>query len=138
MLLEPKTERSRRSIVIPEVVVAALRAHRTRQRMERLVSGSRWVDSDHVFATTIGTPIEAAAVTRSFRCSLARAGLPHSRFHDLRHAAATFLLAQGFTLEDVKNLLGHSSIVVTSNTYGHVLEQRQHDVARGMDAVLGG
>jgi len=138
VLLEPKTERSRRSIVIPEVVVAALRAHRTRQRMERLVAGSRWVDSDHVFATTIGTPIEAAAVTRSFQCSLARAGLPHSRFHDLRHAAATFLLAQGFTLEDVKNLLGHSSKVVTSNTYGHVLEQRQHDVARGMDAVLGG
>ncbi len=49
-----------------------------------------------------------------------------------------FLLAQGFTLEDVKNLLGHSSIVLTSNTYGHVLEQRQHLVAQGMDAVLGG
>ena len=138
VLLEPKTERSRRSIVIPEVVVAALRAHRTRQRMERLVAGSRWRDSGHVFATTIGTPIEAAAVTRAFRKALARAGLPHSRFHDLRHAAATFLLAQGFTLEDVKNLLGHSSIVLTSNTYGHVLEQRQHQVARGMDAVLGG
>ena len=49
-----------------------------------------------------------------------------------------FLLAQGFTLEDGKNLLGHSSIVLTSNTYGHVLEQRQHLVAQGMDAVLGG
>jgi integrase len=61
-----------------------------------------------------------------------------SRFHDLRHAAATFALSQGFTLEDVKNLLGHSSIVLTSNTYGHVLEQRQLAVARGMDAVLGG
>jgi hypothetical protein len=57
---------------------------------------------------------------------------------DLRHAAATFLLAQGFTLEDVKNLLGHSSIVLTSNTYGHVLEQRQEQVASGMDAVLSG
>lgn len=51
---------------------------------------------------------------------------------------ATFLLAQGFTLEDVKNLLGHSSIVLTPNTYGHVLEQRQRRVALGMDAVLGG
>jgi integrase len=40
--------------------------------------------------------------------------------------------------EDVKNLLGHSSIVLTSNTYGHVLEQRQREVAMGMDAVLGG
>jgi integrase len=46
--------------------------------------------------------------------------------------------AQGFTLEDVKNLLGHSSIVLTSNTYGHVLEQRQREVAMAMDAVLGG
>ncbi len=46
--------------------------------------------------------------------------------------------AQGFTLEDVKNLLGHSSIVLTSNTYGHVLEKRQQQVARGMDAALRG
>ncbi len=45
---------------------------------------------------------------------------------------------KGFTLEDVKNLLGHSSIVLTSNTYGHVLEQRQEQVARGMDVVLNG
>jgi integrase len=136
-LLEPKTERSRRSIVLPEVVGSALRGHRTRQKMERLVAGSRWVDSGHVFTTTIGTPIEAAAVTRAFKRALALAGLPHSRFHDLRHAAATFLLAQGFTLEDVKNLLGHSSIVLTSNTYGHVLKERQRQVAMGMDAVLG-
>jgi len=57
---------------------------------------------------------------------------------DLRHAAATFLLAQGMTLEDVKNQLGHSSIVLTSNTYGHVLERRQREVAAAMDAVLGG
>ena len=55
---------------------------------------------------------------------------------DAPRSAATSLLAQGFTLEDVKNLLGHSSIVLTSNTYGHLLEQRQ--VATGVDAVLGG
>lgn len=136
-LLEPKTERSRRTVSVPEVVVTALRAHRTRQLMERLVAGSRWADSGHVFTTTIGTPIEPAAVTRAFHAVLERAGLPRSRFHDLRHAAATFLLAQGFTLEDVKRLLGHSSIVLTSNTYGHVLEQRQREVARGIDRVLG-
>jgi integrase len=138
VLLEPKTERSRRSIVLPEVVVTALRGHHTRQKMDRLVAGTSWVDTGHVFATTRGTPLNAATVTRSFQRALDRAGLPHSRFHDLRHAAATFLLAQGFTLEDVKNLLGHSSIVLTSNTYGHVLEQRQRQVAMGMDAVLGG
>ena len=73
----------------------------------------------------IGTPLEAAVVTRAFQRALAGAGLLRSRFHDLRHAAATFALAQGFGLQDVKDLLGHSSIVLTSNTYGHVLEQRQ-------------
>ncbi len=136
-LLEPKTERSRRTVILPDVVIVSLRAHRTRQRMERLVAGSRWTESGHVFTTIVGTPIEAAAVTRAFHAALRRAGLPRSRFHDLRHAAATFLLGYGFTLEDVKNLLGHSSIVLTSNTYGHVLEQRQEQVARGMDVVLG-
>ena len=50
---------------------------------------------------------------------------------------ATFALSQGFTLEDVKDLQGHPSIVLTSNTCGHVLEARQREVARGMDAVLG-
>jgi hypothetical protein len=40
-------------------------------------------------------------------------------------------LAQGFGLQDVKDLLGHSSIVLTSNTYGHVLEARQREVAGG-------
>jgi integrase len=137
VLLEPKTDRSRRIVVLPTVVLAALRGHRTRQLMDRLVAGSRWIDSGHVFATTIGTPIEAAAVTRSFHRALAAADLPSIRFHDLRHASATFLLARGFTLEDVKNLLGHSSIVLTSNTYGHVLQERQQEVAAGLDAALG-
>jgi integrase len=124
--------------MLPEVVVTALSTHRTRQTMERLVAGPRWVDSGHVFTTSIGTPIEAGAVSRAFHAALDQAGLPPSRFHDLRHSAATFALAQGFTLEDVKQLLGHSSIVLTSNTYGHVLEERQRKVPTGMDAVLGG
>jgi integrase len=67
--------------------------------------------------------VVAARETRAFRAALERAGLPRSRFHDLRHAAATFLLAQGVTLKDVKQLLGHSSITLTSNTHGHVQEQ---------------
>ena len=64
-----------------------------------------------MFATAIGTPIEAAVVTGAFQRALDRAGLRRVRFHDTRHSAATFPLAQGFTLEDVKHLLGHSSIV---------------------------
>ncbi|MCY7420022.1 MAG: tyrosine-type recombinase/integrase [Chloroflexi bacterium] len=85
----------------------------------------------------LGKPHLAATITRCFHDALDRATLPRVRFHDLRHSAASCLLAQGVTLEDVKNLLGHSTIVLTSNTYGHVLEQRKREVARGMDVVLG-
>jgi integrase len=136
-LQEPKTERSRRSIVLPAVVVTALREHRTQQLQDRLLAGAQWMNSGHVFATMLGKPHHAATITRAFQDALDRAGLPDVRFHDLRHSAATFLLAQGMTLEDVKNQLGHSTIVLTSNTYGHVLDQRQRQVARAMDAVLG-
>ena len=63
---------------------------------------------------------------------------PPRKLRVLRSILSRLVVAEGFTLEDVKNLLGHSSIALTSNTYGHVLEQRQSQVASGMDAVLGG
>ena len=72
-LLEPKTDRSRRLVVLPAVVVEALRAHRTRQKMDRLVAGSRWTDSGHVFATMLGRPHHAATITRAFQDALDRA-----------------------------------------------------------------
>ena len=109
VLLEPNTERARRTLDLPDVVVSALQSHRTRQKMERLVAGPRWVASGHVFTTIRGTPLDAATVTRALQRALTNAGLPHRRFRDLRHSAATFPLAQGFTREDVKDLLGHSS-----------------------------
>lgn len=61
----------------------------------------------------------------------------HIRVHDLRQTAAS-LLAQGFTLEDVKRYLGHSSIVQTSNTYGHLVAGRSAEVAAGMDRAVSG
>jgi hypothetical protein len=66
---------------------------------------------------------------------LTRARLPDCRFHDIRHAAAGHVLAQGMTLEDVQQLLGQSWVTLTSITYGHVPEQRQRQVARAMDTV---
>lgn len=62
----------------PDVVVAALRSHPTRQRMERLVAGSRWVDSGYVFTTLLGKPMHGATVTRAFQTALERAGLSAS------------------------------------------------------------
>jgi len=86
--------------------------------------------------TGLASRIRAPLPASRARCI--DASMPRCRFHDLRHSSATFLIAQGMTLEDVKNQLGHSSITLTSTTYGHVLERRQREVAPALDAVLGG
>jgi integrase len=97
VLVEPKSATSRRVTALPMVVRDALRAHRIRQRTERLFAGSRWHDDARglVFTTTVGTPMDGIAVTRRFQAVLRDAGLPRQRFHDLRHACASLLLAQG-------------------------------------------
>lgn len=135
-LVEPKTRRSRRTIPLPEVAVAALRAHRNRQREERIWAGSRWHDRGLVFTTPIGTPLDGGNVTKGFQRLLGPAGLPHQRFHDLRHAAATLMLVQGVAPRVVMETLGHSQISLTLDTYSHVVGSLQRDAADLMDAVL--
>ena len=67
---------------------------------------------------------------------LRRAGLPHTRFHDLRHACATLLLLQGVELKVVQEILGHASISTTGNIYAHVLQSLKRGAADSMDVVL--
>ncbi len=137
-LVETKTVRSRRTLVVPPVVVSALRTHRVRQNLERLAAGERWVDNDLVFATTTGTLSDGPNVTHRFRRLLKKAGLPPMRFHDLRHACASLLLVQGVHPRVVMETLGHSQISLTMNTYSHVLPALQHEAAEKMEAALSG
>src|SRR5262249_51095981 len=71
-----KTARSRRTLAMPPSIVGALREHRRRQVQDRLLAGSRWRETGYVFTTSIGTPLEARNVVRSFKATLVRAGLP--------------------------------------------------------------
>lgn len=139
VLVEPKSATSRRVVALPTVAVDALRVHRLRQRTERLLAGSRWHDDprDLVFRTTVGTPMDGIAVTRRFQAVLRAAGLPRQRFHDLRHACASLLLAQGVAPRVVMETLGHSQIGLTLNTYSHVIPALGRAAADQMDAVLG-
>ena len=133
---EPKTTRSRRTITIPESVVVSLRAHRERQREERLAAGAKWHDSGLVFTTALGTPLDGRNVNRLFKAILRDAGLPAIRYHDLRHTAATLLLAQGVDPRTIMETLGHSQISLTLNTYAHVVPTLQREAAAKMDAIL--
>jgi integrase len=134
--LELKTKKSRRDIAMPRVAVDALRAHTERQAFERRAAVEIWQEHDMVFASTIGTPLEPRNVNRHFASVLKRAGLPHLRFHDLRHACATLLLLQGVELKVVQEILGHASISTTGNIYAHVLQSLKHCAAASMDAAL--
>jgi integrase len=138
VLVEPKSATSRRVIALPALVRDALRRHRVRQRTERLLAGSRWYDDPRnlVFTTTVGTPMDGIAVTRRFRAILRAAGLPRQRFHDLRHACASLLLAQGVAPRVVMETLGHSQISLTMNTCSHVIPALGRAAADEMDAVL--
>ena len=68
---------------------------------------------------------------------LKRAGLPHIRFHDLRHTAATLLLVQGIHPKIVSEMLGHSTVSMTLDTYSHVLPDMQRDATEAFDRLFG-
>ena len=138
-----KTEKSRRTLALPTVCVEALRAHRTKQLEERLKAGAAWVETGLVFTTYapqrgrhVGTPLDPANVRRTLRTLLAAAQLPPVRFHDLRHSAASLLIAEGVALVEVSLLLGHSELRVTADLYTHLQKQTAAQAARRMDAVL--
>lgn len=135
-LAEPKTERARRTLRLSAETAPGLREHRRRQLQDRLAAGRRWIDGDFVFATGNGTPLDSRNVTKAFQRNLANAGLPHQRFHDLRHACATLLLEDGEDLGVVSRILGHSQIATTADVYAHLTPAMLERSAARMDSIL--
>lgn len=134
--VEPKSERSRRAVNIPQFAVSALKRHAIRQKKERLLAGGRWRESGLVFTSTIGTPLDERNVRREFRAILKAAKLPPMRIHDLRHTCASLLLAQGVHARVVMEVLGHSQISLTMDTYSHVSPALHGEAAQKMDSLL--
>ena len=135
-LVEPKTSRSRRALVMPAAIASSLRAHRTTQLAERPNAVDKWAEWDLVFTRPDGGPLDGTVVTHQFHRLLDRAQLPQRRFHDLRHSCATLMLAQGVPARVVMDVLGHSQIALTMNTYTHVLPELKQDAARRMNDLL--
>lgn len=137
-LVETKSERSWRTLPLPQPLIPQLREHRARQNRDRLLAGERWQDWGLVFASKEGTPLDTMNVTHRFQAILEREGLPRQRFHDLRHCCATYLLVQGVDLQVVKETLGHSQISLTADTYAHVMPSLKQDAADRMGELLWG
>jgi integrase len=133
--VETKTARSRRTLSLPASVRVAIQEHRARQDAEK-IDADAWEDARWVFATRNGTPVHPRNDYRSFREIIRQAGLRTVRLHDLRHTAASVLLAQGVPARVVMEILGHSQISVTLNTYAHVAPDIARDAADRIEGAL--
>ncbi|HCT80131.1 MAG TPA: site-specific integrase [Micromonosporaceae bacterium] len=137
-IVAPKTHRSTRAVPLAQLACDALARHRELQDKEKVAVEELWRDSGLVFANTLGGPMEPRNVNRRFELVRKAAGLEWLRLHDLRHAFATFLLHDGQELRTVMDLLGHSTIRLTADTYGHVLPSKARDAAKGIDRIMDG
>jgi integrase len=119
----PKTDSGARMVALDAETAAVLRDHRARQHAARSSWGEAWVDSGLVFTCEDGSALHPASVTARFERLAREADLPPIRLHDLRHGAATLALAGGANLKVVSEMLGHSSIGITADTYTSVLPE---------------
>jgi integrase len=128
-----------RRVRLTRQAVASLKDHRMRQLEERMSLTGLWQDQDLVFPNNIGFLLNPSNLrNRSFKRIKARSGVREDlRFHDLRHTCATLLLREGVNAKVVSEMLGHASIVITLNTYTHVLPDMQDSAADAMEAALG-
>lgn len=129
----PTKTRRERVVPLGAMVVAALT-----EQQRRLAEARQddWRYFGHVFLNEQGQPYHGTRVLLLWYETLARLGLPRVKIHELRHTAASLMLSLGYTLEDVKQILGHSTIRVTSDVYSHPVDSRLREVAEGMDRAL--
>ncbi len=135
---EPKTAQSRRTIPLPPSTLAELIHHKAQQAAKRLQVGSDYQNLDLVFDNAIGGPLHSENLaTRNFRAICNKAGLPSDVTpYTLRHTCATLLLLAGENPKVVSERLGHSSIVLTLDTYSHVLPSMQQAATEKLENML--
>lgn len=115
-----------------QIFLAALNAEQENRRL----CGKDYQQPPYVFKWPDGRPFSPDYVSRHFAALLHKHGLPHIRFHELRHSCASLLLSQGMTLKDVQEWLGHSDIKMTANVYGHLDIARKQSIADTMGSLL--
>ena len=133
--VEPKTRRSRRSVALPSFLRPYLLRQRDDQQARRAACLT-WRDLDLVIDAGDGGPRHPDTLSSGWYSFLKRSGLPHVRFHDLRHAHATLLLLSRVHPKVVSERLGHASVGITLDTYSHVLPSMQTEAVRAFDQMF--
>jgi integrase len=136
---DTKTQRSRRTLKLPEVVVKALREHRERQAGERDNAGPLWQEHALVLATSVGTPLDSHNVRRDFRKVTKAAGLgEHWVPKELRTSFVSLMSHRGVSVEEIARLAGHSSSRTTETIYRRELRPVITTGAEVMDQIFAG
>lgn len=134
--VDTKTATSRRAVNLVEPMLDLIRDLRRNQREQKISLGSAWTNTGFIFTTSVGTPVDPRNLLREFKGVCAAAGLGDWHVHELRHSAASLMLAQGVKLQVVSNVLGHASIRMTADVYGHVLAPDRSAAAEAIGSVL--
>jgi integrase len=138
-MADPKSARSRRTLPLPALAREALDRQRLRQDAEREAAGTAWQDRvDLIFTDAVGRPMSPGLVTHAFTRARERLSLPPVSLHDLRHSAATLLLAEGVPLAVISELLGHAGIAITASHYAAIVPELRREAAEAMDRALAG
>jgi integrase len=127
----PKSEYSKRAIDMGPRLIQTLKGHRTAQDRIRLKAGESWTDNDLIFCRNDGKPLDADNLYhRDFKRILRRAELRSIRIHDLRHSYAAILISVGHNFKYIQTQMGHSSIKVTMDLYGHLMPEVHEGAAK--------
>jgi integrase len=134
----PKSNAGKRKIDLPPFVVEMLETQKQELEVLKEKVGEAWEDRDLVFPNLKGGYFSPNYLLRVFKKILCRAGMADMRIHDLRHSTVTILLAKGVHIKVISELLGHSDIVITLRTYGHLLPSLQSDVVTAWEEEFSG
>jgi integrase len=133
----PLKNDKQRVFMVADDVLGALRRVKSKQAEWKLAAGENWQNEENfVFMTELGRHLSKCTVYESFKRCAKEAGIPETRFHDLRHTYATLALEQGTDIKTVYSNLGHATVAFTLDTYGHVTEKMQQDSADRMQRYL--
>ncbi len=136
-LSDPKSARSRRTIPLPTIAREALERRRAAQERDQATAGTAWQDrAGLVFTDAVGRPLRPDYISHRFRAVITEKGLSATPFHDLRHSAATMMLAEGVPLAVISEWLGHAGIAITASHYAAVVPALRHEAAAAMDRAL--
>ena len=134
---DTKTQKSRRTLRLPDRTIAALREHLTRQADQRLLAGDLWQDRDLVFCTSVGTPLDAANVRRAFKKVTKAAGLDENWTpRELRTSFVSLMSHSGMPVEEIARLVGHTSSRTTEVVYRRELRPVIVTGAEVMDKIF--